>query len=74
MVATTMAYRDTEGDSPFHAFPVLSGRCPRRRPAWRRLYEQTLERAEAAEALHSRGACKLSRVSDTQVAVRSVVG
>ena len=46
MVAT-MAYRDTE----VAAVPdVAEGALARTPPDWRRLYEQTLERAEAAEA------------------------
>ena len=46
MVAS-MAYRDTE----VAAVPdVAEGALVRTPPDWRRLYEQTLERAEAAEA------------------------
>ena len=46
MVAT-MAYRDTEVDPIPHVPEAASVAAP---PDWRRLYEQTLERAEAAEA------------------------
>ena len=46
MVAT-MAYRDTAVDPIPHVPDAASVPAP---PDWRRLYEQTLERAEAAEA------------------------
>ena len=42
-----MAYRDTEVDPVPHVPDVAWAIAP---PDWRRLYEQTLERAEAAEA------------------------
>ena len=45
-MVVAMAYRDTEVDSVLHVPEAASLPAP---PDWRRLYEQALERAEAAE-------------------------
>ena len=63
MVAT-MAYRDTEVDSIPHVPDAPSVPAP---PDWRRLYEQTLERAGAAEA-------RAEELKWAEVAARSTAG
>ena len=63
MVAS-MAYRDTEVAAVPH---VAEGALVRTPPDWRRLYEQTLERAEAAEA-------RAEELKWSEVVARSAAG